>query len=47
MAVIPCEQALQSDWPAKRAGGKRMSERQPPSHRLSVSFHVLLAHDFS
>lgn len=30
MAVIPCKQALQSDWPAKRAGGERMSKRQTP-----------------
>lgn len=30
MAVTPCEQALQSDWPAKRAGGERMSKRQTP-----------------
>lgn len=30
MAVTPCEQPLQSDWPAKRAGGERMSKRQTP-----------------
>ena len=47
MAVTPCEQPLQSDWPAKRAGGERMSKRQTPAHRSRVSFHALLAHDFS
>ena len=47
MAVTLCEQALQSDWPAKRAGGERMRKQQPPAHRSRVSFHALLAHDFS
>ena len=43
MALIPCEQALQSDWRAKRAGGERKSERKTPAHRVRVSFLELLA----
>ena len=45
MAVTPCEQPLQSDWPAKRAGGERMSKRQTPAHRFRISFHALLANE--